>query len=176
VPQYSFEDRERLQDATNQLIAREDWQLDPGTTHHTRINTMISPKCAVPTDDVFTYYSRIWNPDPTPENAYVPATKDSPWYIDSPRTEDGSLDLSFQEHMMKEESIKMCLNAKHNLSALELDGIGYCHLKFGRETMIKLIAAIFKDCVEARQMPGTWKRSRTALLYKKGLESEMRTW
>jgi hypothetical protein len=116
------------------------------------------------------------DPDPTPENTYVPAAKDSPWYIDPAQTEDGSLDLSFQEHMMKEESIKKCLNAKHNLSALGLDGVGYCHLKFGREPMVKLIAAIFKDCVEARQIPGTWKRSRTALLYKKGLESEMKNW
>jgi hypothetical protein len=87
-----------------------------------------------------------------------------------------SLDLSFQEHMMKEEAIKKCLNAKHNLSAPGLDGVVYYHLKFGREPMIKLIAAMFKDCVEARQIPGTWKRSRTALLYKKGLESEMKNW
>jgi hypothetical protein len=48
------------------------------------------------------------------------------------------------------------------LSALGRDGIGYCHLKFGQDPMIKLIAAIFKDCVEARQIPAMWKRSRTA--------------
>jgi hypothetical protein len=78
--------------------------------------------------------------------------------------------------MQKEEAITKCLKAKHNLSALGLDGVGYCHLKFGKEPMIKLIATMFKDCVEARQIPGTWKRSRTALLYKKGLESEMKNW
>jgi hypothetical protein len=128
MPQYTFEDRERLQDNANQLIARGDWQMDPGTTYHRRIKTKISPKCGVPTEDVFAYYSRIWNPDPTPENTFVPAAKDSPWFIDPPQTEDLSLDLSFQEHMMIQgQRIKKCLNAKHNLSALGLDGVGYYH-------------------------------------------------
>jgi hypothetical protein len=42
--------------------------------------------------------------------------------------------------------------------------------------MIKLIAAIFKNCVEARQIPAMWKSSRTALLCKKGTESELKNW
>jgi hypothetical protein len=80
------------------------------------------------------------------------------------------------EFMIKEDAIKKRLNSKHNLSALGLDGIGYCHLKFGKEPMIKFLAAIFKDCTECPRQPATCKRSRTALLYKMGKEEELKNW
>jgi hypothetical protein len=58
--------------------------------------------------------------------------------------------------MTKEEAIKKCLNSKHNLSALDLDGNSHCHLKFGKEPMTRFIAALFKDCAEHRQTLVTW--------------------
>jgi hypothetical protein len=94
-----------------------------------------------------------------------------------PETEDNQqLKLSFMEYMIKEDAIKKCLNSRHDLSALGLDGIGYCHLKFGKEPMINFLAALFKDCVEFGRTPATWKCSRTALLYEKWKEEELKNW
>jgi hypothetical protein len=78
--------------------------------------------------------------------------------------------------MTKEDAVKKCLNTKHNFSALGLDEIGYFHRKFGKEPMIKFLAAIFKDCVDFRRVPAMWKCSRTASLYKKGKEEELKNW
>jgi hypothetical protein len=86
------------------------------------------------------------------------------------------LEMSFAEHMVNEDAIKKCLNPKHNLSALGRDGICYCHLKFGKGPMIKRLPAIFMDCVDDRHTPATWKCSRTALLYKKVPQAEMKNW
>jgi hypothetical protein len=131
MPTYSCEDRKRLLDSTSQLFAREDWQMDPGSTCQRRIKKKFSPKCAVPSKDVFADYNGVCNPAPTPEDLFVPATEDSPWFIRPRQTEDWRLETSFAEHIVNEGSIRKCLNSKHNLSALGLDCIGYCHLKFG---------------------------------------------
>jgi hypothetical protein len=87
-----------------------------------------------------------------------------------------NLDGDFAEWMCKEDAIKPCLKSKHNLSARGLDGIGYIHLKFGGDPMIKLISMIFKDCVSERRVPQIWKSSRTVLLYKNGKEYEKKNW
>jgi hypothetical protein len=42
--------------------------------------------------------------------------------------------------------------------------------------MIKFLSMIFGDCVAERKLPQTWKSSRAVLLYKKGLEVEMKNW
>jgi hypothetical protein len=78
--------------------------------------------------------------------------------------------------MRNEDEIRACLKSKHNLSTLGLDGIGYLHLKFGGDPMIKFLSLIFGDCVAERKVPQTWKSSRTVLLYKKGAEMEMKNW
>jgi hypothetical protein len=177
MPVYSFEDRQRMLDNTDRLLARGDWQMDPGTTYHRRIKKKPSTKCTVPTEDVHAYYSKVWNPDPRPENTFVPAKEDSPRHMRPPDTEDTMrLSTSFAEHMVNEDAIRKCLNSKHDLSALGLDRIGYCHRKFGKALMTKLIAAISKDCAEHRQMPQMWKGSHTALLYKKDTEEELKNW
>jgi hypothetical protein len=54
--------------------------------------------------------------------------------------------------MKSEEAITKCLKSRHNLSELGLDRVGH------------------------RKVPSIWKCSRTALLYKKGVESEMKHW
>jgi hypothetical protein len=87
-----------------------------------------------------------------------------------------NLDGSFAEWMRNEDEIRACLKSKHNLSALGFDGIGYLHVKFGGDPMIKFLSMIFGDCIAERKVPQTWKRSRTVLLYKKGLEIEMKNW
>jgi hypothetical protein len=137
IPTYSCEDRERLLDSANQLLARGDWQMDSGSTYHHRIKKKVSPKCSVPSGDVFAYYNRVWNPDPTPENTFVPAREDSPWYISPLQMEDQRLDIGFQEHVVMKEATRKCLHSKHNLSALGLDGIGYCPLKKGQNPVIR---------------------------------------
>jgi hypothetical protein len=44
------------------------------------------------------------------------------------------------------------------------------------DPMIKLISMIFADCVSGRRVTAIWKSSRTVLLYKKGVEFEMKNW
>jgi hypothetical protein len=84
-----------------------------------------------------------------------------------------NLDGSFAEWMRNEDGIWACLKSKHNLSALDLDGIGYLYLKFGGDPMIKFISMIFSDCVAEHRVPQVWKCSCTVLLYKTGNEFEM---
>jgi hypothetical protein len=87
-----------------------------------------------------------------------------------------NLEGDFAEWMCNGEEIKACLNSKHNLSALGLDGLGYRHLNFGDDPMIKLLSLMFKDCVAVRQVPLIRKSSRTLLLYKKGKEYGTKNW
>jgi hypothetical protein len=118
----------------------------------------------------------VWEPIETPENTFKRPEPGSVWAIPQPGDNELNLDGSFAEWMRNEDEIRACLKSKHNLSALGLDGIGYLHLKFGGDPMIKFLSLIFGDCVAERKVPQTWKSSTTVLLYKKGAEMEMKNW
>jgi hypothetical protein len=77
MPLFSCEDHQRRADSTGQLMARGDWQMDPGSTYHRRIKKKPSPKCAVPTEDVHHCFSNIWNPGSRPDGVFVPASATS---------------------------------------------------------------------------------------------------
>jgi hypothetical protein len=88
----------------------------------------------------------------------LPATDDSLPYIKPPGTDDFfQLELVFAEWMRSEEAIKRCLKWKHNLSALGLDGVAYCHVKLGEDPIIPLLDGMSRDCVEYRQVSSVWK-------------------
>jgi hypothetical protein len=170
------EDRKRMQESSEAIAARGDWHLDPGTTHGRKVKKWPNLKCPVPVEDVEIYFKGVWDPAVTPENTFVTPNPHSPWYMSRQVENSSNLDGSFAEWMRNEDGIRACLKSKHNLSALELDGIGYLHLKFGGDPMIKFISMIFADCISERRLPAVWKRSRTVLLYKKGIEFEMKNW
>jgi hypothetical protein len=79
----------------------------------------------------------IWNPDATPENTFVPADDKFPSHIQPPEHDDSPrLELSFAEYIQGEAEILECLKWKRDISALGIDEICYCHLKFGGAMMV----------------------------------------
>jgi hypothetical protein len=73
MPLFSSEDRQQMDDNMEQLMAHGDWHMDPGSTYHRKIHMNPSPKCAIPTEDVHAFFSRVWNLDSTLENTFFPA-------------------------------------------------------------------------------------------------------
>jgi hypothetical protein len=69
------------------------------------------------------------------------------------------------------KNIGLNLRRKDNLSALGLDGIGYLMMNLGGAPQLEFVSQIFLACVKHGRVPGTWKRSRTLFIYKKGLET-----
>jgi hypothetical protein len=102
-------------------MGRCDWQMDPGSTYHRRINKKPASKCAVPTEDVHRYFSKIWNPGPHPEDVFVPAREDSPWFIRPPDTEE----------WIACQRIQIFIAPIHDLAP----GIGHIEIILGRELM-----------------------------------------
>jgi hypothetical protein len=176
MPRWADEDRKRMQESSEAIAARGDWHLDPGTTYHRKVKKRPNPKCPVPVEEVEKHSRSVWNPRETPENMFKRPEPDSVWAIPQPDENAMNLDGSFAEWMRNEDEIRACLKSKHNLSALGLDGIGYLHLKFGGDPMIKFLSLIFGDWVAERKVRQTWKSSRTVLLYKNGADMEMKNW
>jgi hypothetical protein len=174
MPRWADEDRKRMQENSEAIAARRDWHLDPGSTYHRKVKKRPNPKCPVPVEEVEKHFGSVWDPKETPDMMFKKPEPDSPWAIPQPDENAMNLDGSFAEWTRNEDEIRACLKSKHNLSALGLDGVGYLHLKFGGDPMIKFLSLIFGDCVAERKVPQTWKSSRTVLLYKKGSEMEMK--
>jgi hypothetical protein len=82
MPVFSCEDRKRMVDNTEPLMARGDSQMDRGSTYHRRIKKKPWSKCVVPTEDVHRYFSNIWNgiPNCILKELFIPAGEDSRWY------------------------------------------------------------------------------------------------
>jgi hypothetical protein len=176
MPRWAEDDRRRMEESSEAIAARGDWHLDPGTTYHRKVKKRPHPKCPVPVEEAEKHFRSVWDPRETPEGMFKWPEPDSVWTIPQPAENEVDLDGRFAEWMRNEDDIRACLKSKHNLSALGLDGIGYLHLKFGGDPIIKSLSLIFGDCVAETKVPQTWKSSRTVLLYKKGSEMEMKNW
>jgi hypothetical protein len=152
MPEWADEERRHMQESSEAIGDRGDWHLDPRSTYHRRDKERPNPKCPVPVEDVERHFKSVWEPIVTPENTFVAPTADSPWHIPPPDENSLNLGGSFGEWMRNEDGIRACLKSKHNLFALGLDGIGYLHLTYGGDPMIKLISMIFGDCAAERKV------------------------
>jgi hypothetical protein len=92
-----------MADKTEALMARGDWNFDPGSTHHRKIRKPSSRR-QVPTEDVHSCFKKAWNVTPTPENPFVPAGEESPWHTKPPSIDDSAqMETSFSEWMSQVE-------------------------------------------------------------------------
>jgi hypothetical protein len=82
----------------------------------------------------------------------------------------------YRKFMTNRVGIAKCLRTKNNLSGLWLNGIGSLFLKLGEISQIEFIRKVFKECVKARDVPETWKRSRTVSLFEKGETNVPSNW
>jgi hypothetical protein len=157
------------------LRNRNEWALDKRHTYRRMILTDQTPSWMQPVEVMVRHCQPIWIPDE--ENAdgspnidcyhHSPPSEDSPWTIrreeDAPGTS-----RDYRKFMTNRIAVAKCLKTKNNLSALGMDGIGYLFLKLGEVPMIEFIRKVFKECVKARDVPETWKQSRTVFIFKKG--------
>jgi hypothetical protein len=118
------------------------------------------------------HYQPIWCPRETNEDGspnlmcyrYSAPSSNSPWAI---RRDGSALEPSrdYRKFMTNRIAIAKCLRTKNNLSALEMDEVGYLFLKLGEVPMIAFIRCVFKECIRNRDVPDTWKVSRTGFIF-----------
>jgi hypothetical protein len=92
---------------------------------------------------------------------------DSPWAICN-EAHPKEVERAYRKFMTNRIAIAKCLRSKNALSALGLDGIGYLFLKLGAVPQIECIRQVFKECVNAKNIPDTWKRFRTVFIFQNG--------
>jgi hypothetical protein len=71
MPQWGDEDRQRMHDNSEALVARGDCRLDRGSTYRWKTKKRPNPKCPVQVKDVEKHFRSVWNPVPAPENLYI---------------------------------------------------------------------------------------------------------
>jgi hypothetical protein len=174
-------DEDKFVQVANALANQGDWELDKKHVYRRMVLACDARSWLGTPEDMEKHYRPISCPaeggaDGPGDYRYSGPRTDSPWAITGDH-DSGEVARTYMKSMTNRVSIAKCLRSKNNLSAVCLDGIEYLFLKLGEFPQIEFIRKVFKECIRARNVPETWKTSRTVFILKKGEQKiELEPW
>ena len=148
-------------------IIRKMYREDPRGCVQWYINSNTSPECKRDCNEFADHFEKQWDVrneiDTNDEmlNNFVSLDEDDR--------------KAFEDLIFNDDLILQAVSNKSNLSASGIDGISYAVCKLVPKHSVELIKVLLKSFLN-NKMPSSWKISRTVMLYKKGDDSNPKSW
>lgn len=128
----------------------------------------LSPECKVDIRDIETHFREEWKRSSSYDN-------------DSPLLKlEQAFDMDIHSHLIHKltdlDSSKMSFAEETNMSAIGPDAISNCIWKMDVNTSSELVSRLISSIFKVGKIPDSWHRSKTVILYKKGLDEEVKSW